>query len=171
MAAAEWHTSRTRSSQGLTGSGSSKNRLCLTLSFTLPLHKDTDRLFHQLTSDAAYDKRPKLALVALAQNSTAPISSLLPPFRTTLSQGLSRDAKLGSCRVLLMWTHVSFEKKQRSDRKVQGWAERLKNVWAQTLQRLLTVSFETISLESLDPVKQRKQSSQESPAKNVQHLK
>lgn len=78
-----------------------------------PLHEDTDRLFHQLTLDPTYDERPELAL---AENSTAPISLLLLRFRTTVSERMSFAAKLGPCCVLLMKTHVpQYFKRQRSD--------------------------------------------------------
>lgn len=50
------------------------------------LHEDTDSLFHQLTLDPAYDERPKLALAAFAENSTAPISPLNPPAAEPLCQ-------------------------------------------------------------------------------------
>lgn len=81
-------------------------------------------------------KGQKVELVATAKNSTAPISLPLPPFRTTLSEKLSFDAKLGPCHVLLMGNHVSRKKlRQRSDNADGRVNENWKKVSAKALQR------------------------------------
>lgn len=156
LSSASWQQSNTPArpwpSQVFTGS---KNRvcplICLFLSFIPPLRADTDRLFHQLTLDPAYDERPKLALAALAENSIAPISPPLPPFRTTMSQRISLDAKLGPCCVLL---------KKLRQRSVTLTAESMrneKNVWAQALQRLQLGLKQSQGFESLTTVKHQRE--------------
>lgn len=124
--------SRSGPGRGLTGSSASKNTVCpthLPLSeLHRPPHEDTDRLFHQLTLDPAYDERPERALAAWAENSTAPISPPLPPFRTILSERMSLDAELGPCHVLLMGNHV-FPPKKKKKKKTKVRENWLQSQW------------------------------------------